>query len=573
MVSRSARRVEILLPGLLLLAALIYYALYFRSGFELADEGSVALLSLRILQGERPFIDLTLGYNVLWFYPITGLFALIGPNFVAMKVWFFALAAVTALAGYFTVKKVTGSRWVALAAGLALVLLPGSPYKTYIPLIIVANMLCMSRLVLDSATTRRLAMNSAIGGAALGLGYLIRIDVAMLLHALWIVLILLHGIGREALARWAAAAAALFAAALLIHAPVAAVALSQGFAAPFFAQYSDTFGMFAGPVKDLAQIAPAPLPPPAATEATEPVAAGPPQVAIQLARPSGAVVVDAAKWEDRAFALLTYAPIASALLAGAGMLLPWRSFGMSRRLQLSAIFAVAPLAAYPQFLLFRPDAPHLSEFMPGCLVSLCVGAFAFATARVLSLRHLGSALLVLHAALYAAWAFEAKFTGTINARTKRNVLFEAENGVSVYLKRREAATYRRIAELVAAHSQPGEYVVCYPYFPGINFMTNRPTYEKFLYIDNLMRPKGWFAETVAEIDHYRPALIITRDWEIHGPGTEFSVWAADVKQHIAERYRHLETVGHFEIYARPDTLEDYNNARPRSPVSGSTGSM
>lgn len=552
MVSRRARTVEYLLPGLVVLAALLYYSLYFRSGFELADEGSAALLSLRILRGERPFTDLTLGYNVLWFYPITAIFALIGPNFVAMKAWFFILATVTAVTGFFTVKKVTHSRWMALAVGLALVLLPGSPYKSYIPLIVVANMWAMAQLACDSPSLRRLAVNAGIGGAVLGLGYLIRVDVGMLLHGVWFGVLFMKGLQPRAIARWSVGAGSFCAAVVLVHAPVCAVASVQGFLHPFLAQYVNTFGMLAGPVMQVVQPPPAPIPSPVSVPGPV-VVDEQVRVAQQLARPSGTEVVEAVKWEDQAFAFLTYAPVGSLGLVALALLVRWRTgegVAAPQRLALALTFAGAPLAAYPQFLLFRPDVPHLSEFMPGCILALGVGAFGLAAARLPRFRLLGSAFLALHLCVYAAWALVTPFTGTIKAREKRTALFEAKNGVSVYLKRREAATYRRIAELVEMHSQPGEYVICYPYFPGINFMTDRPTYEKYLYIDNLQRPAGWYEETVWEMEHYRPAVIILRDWEIHGPGTAFSVWAADVKAYIQEHYRLLDTVGHYDIYAR-----------------------
>src|SRR5205823_6583952 len=68
---------------LLLLGALCYFGSYYRHGLNFRDEGGTeALLAKRLLEGERPFLDLVLGYNLLWFYPIVGLFKLFGVNFV-----------------------------------------------------------------------------------------------------------------------------------------------------------------------------------------------------------------------------------------------------------------------------------------------------------------------------------------------------------------------------------------------------------------------------------------------------------------------------------------------------------
>src|SRR5439155_22017931 len=100
------------IPPLLLLTliAAVYYSLYFRYGFNIADDGSVVLLSQRILGGERPIRDLMLGYNVLWFYPISGLFALFGVNFIVARVWFFALATLTAMLVYFLLAKISDNK-------------------------------------------------------------------------------------------------------------------------------------------------------------------------------------------------------------------------------------------------------------------------------------------------------------------------------------------------------------------------------------------------------------------------------------------------------------------------------
>jgi hypothetical protein len=59
---------------LLLIVAGFYYGSYYRHSINFRDEGgTVALLAKRLLDGERPFLDVVLGYNVLWFYPIVAL--------------------------------------------------------------------------------------------------------------------------------------------------------------------------------------------------------------------------------------------------------------------------------------------------------------------------------------------------------------------------------------------------------------------------------------------------------------------------------------------------------------------
>ena len=45
--------------------------------------------------GDVPMRDVELGYNVLWFWPIVGLFKLAGVNFLLMRGYFFALSTIS----------------------------------------------------------------------------------------------------------------------------------------------------------------------------------------------------------------------------------------------------------------------------------------------------------------------------------------------------------------------------------------------------------------------------------------------------------------------------------------------
>ena len=69
--------------------ALCYYGLYYRTGLNLGGEGGTnGVLALRLMEGQRPIVDTFLGYNLMWFYPLVGLFYLTGPDYLAMKVFF-----------------------------------------------------------------------------------------------------------------------------------------------------------------------------------------------------------------------------------------------------------------------------------------------------------------------------------------------------------------------------------------------------------------------------------------------------------------------------------------------------
>src|SRR4051812_14079877 len=118
-----ARRLPWLL--LLIVIAIGYYATYLQYGINFHDDGATfALNAKRLLDGEVPFRDIELGYNVLWFYPAVGLFKLFGVNFVLLRAYCFALSVFTAVLAFLTVERVSRQAWLAFIVALLLVLVP-----------------------------------------------------------------------------------------------------------------------------------------------------------------------------------------------------------------------------------------------------------------------------------------------------------------------------------------------------------------------------------------------------------------------------------------------------------------
>ena len=153
----------LLIPGL----ALLYYGSYFRHDLRFRDEGgTIALGAQRLLNGERPLVDVTLNYNVLWFYPVVALFKWFGVNFVLMRAWFLALSAVAALLAFLAVKRAGRQPWIAFAVALLCVLVPGMIFKNYIPLLVVANSSLLMRAALTAPRTTRSFFHVAGGGIA-----------------------------------------------------------------------------------------------------------------------------------------------------------------------------------------------------------------------------------------------------------------------------------------------------------------------------------------------------------------------------------------------------------------------
>lgn len=108
-------------PALVIVvAALAYYGSYLGYWFNPHDEGgTVCLIAQRLMQGERPWADVALGYNAGWFYPVVGLVHLTGVNCLAARVFFFTLSTLTALLGCGIVTRLRGRAGAGGAAGVA----------------------------------------------------------------------------------------------------------------------------------------------------------------------------------------------------------------------------------------------------------------------------------------------------------------------------------------------------------------------------------------------------------------------------------------------------------------------
>lgn len=565
----------------LLALALAYYGSYVRYGIGFRDEGqTVALGAQRLLNGEVPFKDVILNYNVLWFYPVVGLFKLFGVSYVLLRGYCLALSTVTAVLGFLLVEKTTRRPWIAFLVALVLVAIPGSPFKNYIPLLAVANTLCLLHVALTPADARATLFQSAIGGLVLGLSFLIRIDIALLFAALWLLLLLVRLLaGSAPFASRAAIScgslAAFFATVAVLHWPVWIDAKHRGFDREFAAQYLEKWRMLERPVLRLLHRPPARAPLPAhagahaqtphraALNSSDEDASAADKQTLQRATLKNLTKVG--QNSGSAFVFLCYAP-----LGVVAFFVPWGLFtwlkGLRRRdpeaerRGLAALMLMGgALSTFPQFFFFRPDVPHLSEFMPGFLASSAASAGLLwaGASSWRSCRAIFTAFLLAIAVVYVVHLLPDRWAGTYAIRLKRTKFFTAENGVRVFVSSRDLAGLTEIQKLLLAYApNPRDYVVCYPYSPGINLLANRPTYERNVYVDNATRTTHWDAEAIARFKKFQPAVIVLSDWNINGTdASRFSVWAVKTKTWIQTHYtfQGSSIVGSdaFEIYTRP----------------------
>ena len=235
---------------IVLLVAIVYYGSYYRCGLPLAGEGgTVAVIAMRLMEGQRPLADTFLGYNLMWFYPVVWLFQLTGPNYTALAIFFFSLCAITGMLTFLVVRKISKTGWFAFLTALGPVLIPGMMFRNYMGFLAVLNMLCLLQAyVFEQPGRWRQLVWMALAGIAVGITYLCRIDLGAFFTLILLGLAVLYCFGKrgEGGSRFRLAAAGLVLTALLFvatHAPFYLDAVRRGYAREFVAQYSGWIGM------------------------------------------------------------------------------------------------------------------------------------------------------------------------------------------------------------------------------------------------------------------------------------------------------------------------------------------
>jgi hypothetical protein len=582
--------------------AIIYYLLYFRSGLNFSGEGgTVALVALRLLEGQRPIVDTFLGYNVMWFYPVSWLFQLVGPDYTALRVYFFGLCAITGVLAFFIVRRVTGSGWFSILAALGPVLIPGMIFRNYMAFLAMLNMLVLLQAyVFEQPSKLRQVFWMVAAGISLGLTFLMRIDLGTFFTLITAGLIVLFPFGRRqgfgpSLALAASGAFLAVMMFCLTHAPFYLDAVKRGYAEAFTTQYTNWFAMVRFlATQQLTKRAP-PTPPPTqptiASTAAEPPPPLPTQTATAKTTPEppppapnkakGDVdsdgylqkralsdVIEARTFYDRTFALATYLPVLVALLillpavALLGLALARADFALKTSALILLVTAGSAMTLFPQYFFFRPDTPHLSEFMAPFVVAIACAIWVASQWRkqnTAAAIYSGLVIIVgvFNVAVFFLHAFPKESSGSIAARKMRKYKFVAENGVSVWLKQKEREEIARMFEVLKTHTKPSDYIVCYPYAPTINFMTNRPSYEYNLYVDNAHNVSGFFRETLEEVKKYRPGAILIDNRALNQTEeSRFRNWAPDTYEWIKSNYAYAGTFRRQEIYLRPDLYHD-----------------
>jgi hypothetical protein len=588
----------------LILFAFLYYSSYGLSGLELRGEGgTIAIIAQRILEGERPLADTFLGYNVFWFYPIVALFAITGPNFLVVRLFFYLLSIVTGVLGYRAVWRTSGRPLLSLLAAVIIILIPGMQFRTYMGLLAVANLYFFLEVFALKNSDRSRLIWLIGSGLFLGLTFLVRIDLGILFSMLALGSLVVYPLIDVRIwkrrTRFSALALAVYAILIvLVQIPVDQFAAQTGFRNEFRSQYvywindvtsylntvsngaTKVFGEATSSTGAKAKPAPVPIPKEGSqtdidSNSDHRTRPRPPISDIFLASSSGA----------RHLAFLIYYPIAGGViivvLSTLLFLNGWRTGHpeLNREGFVLLIATGSALTLLPQYFLFRPDPPHVSEMMCPFVIAAAIAFHAALPGRhpgSRTIRFVGvlyTILATIHIAFYIEYGIKRPSMGSCAIKSRAEVFFKADNGVSGYLPRDKAAEYQALYQTIIDHSAPKDYVVCFPYQPMVNFMTNRRSYLYNLYVDNASAPPKFNEQAIAEIAKYKPAAILIDDVAMNQiPASRFTVWAAPVYQYIKDHYDYAATEAGNEIYLRRRVKPQISQIAPifgrdREPVT------
>lgn len=565
---------------LLFLFALIYYGQYFRTGLNLAGEGGTnAVLAMRLLEGQRPIVDTFLGYNLMWFYPIVAIFQFCGPDYIAMRVFFFAICSLTAFLGYKIVFECTGKAWLSLFTSVFMVLVPGMLFRNYMGFIATFSMLLLLKgYVLPSETLKRQFLWMTATGLGLGLCFLIRIEPSLLISVVWFGLAFLYPFasGGDFLKRLyltLSGTTVAIAMILITHIPFLIYSEQAGFGKEFRDQYTDfTKLLYNELITEIIHInetldKPTEIYPshafPSKNYSNDSSAASIDQIpnkqsepVVQegkdgrLGRPSLKHLGKIERPRERAFAVMIYYPVFLSLLLilSASSVLIFAVIKNSKKLkQISLIIFTSvgcSLSLFPQYFFFRPDPPHLSEFMVPYFPTIAVSGYclwSLLNRNLLWVTRVSIYFILIFCILivpiYMKAIMPRESAGTI-FKTGKLANFKALNGVNVNVEENDLKQYEDLRDLILQNSKESDFLICYPYSPTINFFTNRRSYEFNLYIDNATAGSLFQPQAIDRIKQYDPPIIVIDNWPINKTETSrFMNWAKELMNFINDEYQ------------------------------------
>ena len=524
-------RTSALYVAVLVALSAVYYSGYVGSGFNYADDGNYAQVCYELLTG-RDIHDIVLSYGATWFKLGEGLFSLFGVHFLAVRILFFVCLTLTSLLVYTAIVMATGGRGLALLMTAVILMVPPFPATAFYGLGVMMNVAAQMRLATRLANATR--SDAIIAGAALAASFLLRPDFG---YAFAVALIALIFLAPKPAWR------VLFLGTALgfvgVQAIAFLVAIAGGYADVLVSQYLEYPALIAGYLiggfdritgHERATIA-----------------------ATVLGRPGRHALLHG---DTAGLALLIYFPVLVVVGFAIATAVAW----LKNRHASLPVFIVAFFAAattLPHYFFFRPDLSHVANFMPGYVVLAAVIMTAMfrlnadpnRLKRIVAVIVAG--VLMGHMGVYLGLGLNSDATGAIGTSGGRTERFESVNGVDVRVTEAEKAHLTALQDAVVGNSQPGDSIVCYPYCPGVAFMTGRHLLLHNFFADDgtPLREPGWIDMAISRTRDAKPPVVIIMDWAVNGTDrSRFDVWAADYVTAVKEMARDCMVMPGITIY-------------------------
>jgi hypothetical protein len=361
------------------------------------------------------------------------------------------------------------------------------------------------------------------------------------------------------------------AALVAVHLPFVMDAHSRGYASQFYGQYTSFVGLMKWELQqELKPKVSKPSKPAKmaaaddGTVAKQTPAPATAEAGSRRQRPGLHEVLSEPKSRDRFFAAAIYAPVflSLAMVAGASLIffIAWlrgRERGWNESLMVLVLTGCA-LTLFPQYFFFRPDTPHISEFMVPFLPAIVVTAFFVLRNAKRPFGYLvglaAFAACVLQIWIHFGHAWPKESAGTIAARKHGPADFVGLNNVRVKLRPPHAGALTGLQSAIVENSSPEDWVVCFPYSPTINFMTDRPSYLWDMYTDNTMAGPDFDSFHIALLKQNKPAAVVVDHRAINNnEASRFPNWAPQLYAYLKENYRYGgEYLGN-EVFLRKES--------------------
>ncbi len=536
--------ISVLHIAILAVIAFIYYGSFYNYNFNWGDEGSVALISEKLYHGEKPYIDIEIGYGLFWYLPIVALFKLFGVKFYLIRFYFLGIGFLSSLLAYSLLLRLTANRRVAFLAGLVVLFFPGCIYQTYIPFLVLLGLYVLLLYDFNDLKPKINPWFALIAnGFYFGCAFLIRGDIATVFTFIFL---FYHSIllAQEKM-KGDSSVSVIFVLAkrisivsfisIIVALPFAIIASYQDYLDNFLHQYI-AFGehLFLKIQQRFFLDA----------------QAGIASAGSLLPRPD-LFSFRHVWWDVRTKIFLTYTPIMALFSIGLFFAVDYftRNSNNSNKSQISSsrvyllVVFLGAISAFPQFFVWRPDAAHLAGFFPGFVVLLTY--FLYILSRMV---HASKRLQLFNC--YVFWVFAGFFAAYIagfsiyyedgpNFHETALVELKSGKGVDLFLPENKYEMLENITAVIQNESASGEYVLCFPYCPGIIFLADRPTFQKYLYVDDsfLITHPSWLEDMKAQIELKKPKVIIVNDWAINKTEiSRFRNWAKPLYDYINQQY-------------------------------------